>query len=770
MANSSQVKTEQMLKYMMEEAFRAFHRRLLVVYGEASDEMLAYIIWRHYTLSENGHSHVLYVGDSDGVESYKRLIERLSQTYPIEVIKWHSYDETHKIMGTTNDLLVLDMSRGARPNDIGRLIETVRGGGLILLYNLPLEANRPWNTSLHKKLAAPPYSPKDLKTRFEKYFIKKVLEDPAVWVLKNWDIMKGELLNPPNFVREKLTTPKGGKIPSKILKMAVTREQLETLRHMGLLTRGEKTIIVITSNRGRGKSALLGLAAAALIFLGAKRIIVTAPACEEAQTLFRMAEKALLAVGEGVKREHAENVVAKLTCRRGTVEFISPYHTLSENADVILVDEAGGIPVSLLFRIAEKFNKAVFVSTVHGYEGAGRGFTLRFMKAIEKLENMKLHRFELKEPVRYAPGDPVEKWLYDTLLLNAEPAELGGEETRMEECIYREPDLDLWFERDEEHLRQFIGIYVLAHYRNRPDDLLILGDAPHHSARALFSRSGKVLVAMQIDEEGRMSDELIHEVLKGIPPSGNLIPSCIVKYYPDQAAFSKLKGLRVVRIATHPELIGKGYGSHALKKLLEEAAAENLAWVGASFGADEMLLDFWIKNGFIPIHISPMRNMVSGEFSVIVVKAISEEAERLLREIHKEFKLRLIEALPDTYFSLEPAVAVRLLRKQPWDYRDKLILTPSQMGRLLQYAQGSLAYEGACDAVKKLLKFHFMNSGASRMDLDMEAEAKLVTRGLQARSWRHTAQIFKNKPQSLKSEFRSYVARMVEYYSLPADL
>lgn len=763
--SADRIKVEQMLRYLMEEASRALHRRLLVVSGNSSEEMLAYIIWRHYTLS-GGHNRVLYVGYEDSQDAYKSLLDRLKEVYPVDSIKWYSYEDTHKIMGTTNDFLILDMRSGARPNDIGRLVETVRGGGLIVLYNLSLEVDKPWSTSLHRKLVVPPYSEKDLKARFEKRFIRKLLGDPAVWVIKDWDIVKGELLNPPETIREKPIPPKGGKIPAKILGLAITSEQMDMLRRMDVLVDKSKSIVVITSNRGRGKSALLGLTAASLIFLGAKRIIITAPACEEVQTLMRMADKALSVIGEKVRRDYLGDLILKLSCKRGSIEFIPPYRTLSESADAILVDEAGGIPVPLLFRIAEKFQKAVFVSTVHGYEGAGRGFTLRFLKAIEMLENVKIYKFELKEPIRYAPDDPVERWLYDALLLNAEPAELKNEQITVEECTYSKPDLDLWFEKDEEHLRQFIGIYVLAHYRNRPDDLLILGDAPHHSARALLSKSGKVLVAMQVDEEGEMSDDLINEVLTGIPPSGNLIPSCIVKYYPHEVSFSKLKGLRVVRIATHPDLIGKGFGSFMLKKLCEEAASMGFDWVGASFGADEKLLSFWIKNGFIPTHISPMRNIVSGEFSVIVIKPITSEAQSFIREIHEEFKTRLIEALPDTYFNLDPIVAAQLLRKQSWDYVSQLTMTSSQKGRLMQYVKGTLAYEGVCDAIKQLLKHHFLNSGNYRIDLDITVEAKLIARCLQSRSWSHVTQTFKGQSQGLKSELRSYIAKIVEHYGI----
>ncbi|MEM4700945.1 MAG: GNAT family N-acetyltransferase [Candidatus Bathyarchaeia archaeon] len=761
---------ERLLTEMMKEALRAFHRRLLVVYGEDALNVLAYIVSKHQALKGQGEEKVVFVYDEESdtaVSTFEKLTGKLDVLgSSVGNVKRYTYEDTHRIMGTTNDILILDMSKGARPNDLGRLIETVRGGGLAILYNLDLKVEKPWSTSTHKKLVSPPYAESDLKNRFEKLFVRKILEHPCTWILENWKIVKGELLNPPKTVKEKPVPPKRSRIPQPIFRLALTREQMEALEAFELLDIKKKGLIVLISNRGRGKSALLGLGAAALLFMGFERVVVTAPACEEVQTVFEMAERGLSTFGWKVKRERLNDLVYKLTCKGGTLEFIPPYKTISETADAVLVDEAGGIHVSLLFRIAEKFPKTVFASTVHGYEGAGRGFSLRFLRSLEKLEDVKPHIIELKEPIRYAPEDPVEKWLYDALLLNAEPAELEGEQIRLEECRYEKPDLDFWFEKDEAHLRQFVGIYVLAHYRNRPDDLLILGDAPHHSARAVFSSSGKVLVALQIDEEGRMSDELVKQVLTAKPPSGHLIPSCIVKYNPQHVAFSKLRGLRVVRIAVHPELMGRGLGSLALQRLCEEAEREGFDWVGASFGANPELVDFWLKNGFVPVHISPMRNVASGEFSVIVVKPLNDNVQGMVREIHREFKLRLLDALPDTYFNIEPQVAARLLKGQDWTSRETFPLSESQRGRLLQYSEGKLAYEGACDAVKQLLKTHFMSAGEARMGLDVDAEAKLIARCLQARSWGLVARAFKIQSSSLKAEVRSYIAKMATFYNV----
>jgi tRNA(Met) cytidine acetyltransferase len=58
---------------------------------------------------------------------------------------------------------------------------------------------------------------------------------------------------------------------------------------------------------------------------------------------------------------------------------------------------------------------------------------------------------------------------------------------------------------------------------------------------------------------------------------------------PQHREFSRLRGLRVVRIATHPELMRKGFGSLALTKLCEEAVEKGYDWVGASFEANASL-------------------------------------------------------------------------------------------------------------------------------------------------------------------------------------
>jgi len=142
---------------------------------------------------------------------------------------------------------------------------------------------------------------------------------------------------------------------------------------------------------------------------------------------------------------------------------------------------------------------------------------------------------------------------------------------------------------------------MATHYRNTPNDLQLLGDAPAHRLFVLLgssrytedqniahsripsSKSMKssqstpedtnalpdVLVAIQVAFEGSFRSDVFEASLaSGEHTPGDLIPWTLAQQF-CPSDFPKLAGIRIVRIVAHPEVHGMGYGSRALELLVE---------------------------------------------------------------------------------------------------------------------------------------------------------------------------------------------------------
>ena len=88
------------------------------------------------------------------------------------------------------------------------------------------------------------------------------------------------------------------------------------------------------------------------------------------------------------------------------IEFIAPDElalTLQTEPEFsqsawLLVDEAAMIPLPLLQECSQYFQHIVFSTTIHSYEGTGRGFELKFKRKIHRT----FQHFELKQPLTLA--------------------------------------------------------------------------------------------------------------------------------------------------------------------------------------------------------------------------------------------------------------------------------------------------------------------------------------------------------------------------------
>jgi len=673
------------------EAERCNQRRMLVI----ADDRLSCLALLKRILRE--------------IEDKRKIVFTWQKDFNVDA-EIEELKNSERYLGTTYDFLAIDLHHSFIPSDLGKLVNIVRGGGLIVLLTPKFEDWLHSTNFFHQVILTPPFTLGDIKRNFVKWVIKKLWEKDGITIIEDGLIKKMGKMK--CIVQErKVEIPSSFRFPRSIYELTKTQDQIRVLQMAESL--GNRGVMVITADRGRGKSSVLGMIAG--VYAGKFRNIgVTAPDLNNLTEFFKFVERTLEIKGK--KFEHRRG---KIKGRNFKIEFVEASQINPKKYDLLIVDEAAGIPVPLLLSFL-RARRVIYSTTTHGYEGTGRSFSIRFLSELRRRKR-ELISLEMNEPIRYSKDDPVECWIFDTLLLNAEPPLL--EDFKLKSLKYRKYDTGELLE-DEKKLREYYGIFVLAHYRNNPNDFGILCDAPNHEIRTL-EYDNHVVCSVQLAREGNLQgyeDDLYF----GTTPPGNIVPDVIIKHY-RKKDFSKYRGYRIVRIATHPNFMDRGIGS----RMLEELKKEDVDWLGSSFGATARLLRFWIRNGFYPIHISPKINESTGEYSVIVLYPRREELKKDFEEIRRRFGKKLVHSLSEIHRNLDLEIARVLLSDLPRD--EELVLDDTDWKRLIAYCWGPGNYEVTVDVIYKIAsKYFFLRE---RPELNEEQEKILIGKVLQHRHW-----------------------------------
>lgn len=553
------------------------------------------------------------------------------------------------LLGRDLELLIVDSWSGFDPDGFGAATGALRGGGVLILLTPP-PADWLQRPDPHAdRIAVWPFTPAQMHQRFLMRLIQVLDSDPAIW---RCDQVQADPL-PASLALT--ATPRPAPLVAD-LTQTVTADQAAAVAAILSTARGRaRRPLVLTAHRGRGKSAALGLAAGHLLINGARQLVVTAPRRAAVATLYR----------------HAEAVVrAQLsaTAARHALRFCAPADLLEQAAaaDLVFIDEAAGIPTPLLTAWLEHYPRLIFASTVHGYEGTGRGFEIRFRAALERL-TPHWRALTLTTPIRWAADDPLEQLVSRALLLDAAPASSAAVLAVAEIA----PEL-IWLDRDalladEPTLRELFGLLVLAHYQTRPLDLRMLLDGPE--MRVLVMRcAGRVVATLLVATEGDMHDPALRAaIFRGERrPRGHLLPQTLSAHAGLRDAPS-LRYARVVRLVVHPALTRRGLARRLLVELERTARADGIDLLGASFGATVELLQIWQACGFAPAQMGTRRNAASGEQAVVVLRALSDAGAQLLRHAQQRLAFALPVWLVGPLRTLDPQLAALLIAAVPPD-------------------------------------------------------------------------------------------------------
>ncbi|ONK79120.1 uncharacterized protein A4U43_C01F3140 [Asparagus officinalis] len=743
-------KVDDRIRTLIENGVKLRHRSMFVIVGDKSRDQIVNL---HYMLSKSvvkSRPTVLWcykeklelsshkkkrakqvkkmmqkgLLDPEKVDPFSLFVESGNITYCL-------YKDSERVLGNTFGMCILQDFEALNPNLLARTIETVEGGGLVVLllrslssltnlYTLVMDVHERFRTESHSQPTA----------RFNERFLLSIASCKACVVMDDElnilpisshirNIEPIAVTEDPEGLSERERELKSlkeqfhddfpvGPLIGKCCTMDQGKAVITFLD--AVLDKTLRSTVALIAARGRGKSAALGLAVAGAVAAGYSNIFVTAPSPENLKTLFEFVCKGLNSLEY---KEHLQYDLVRSTDpefkkaivqiniykqHRQTIQYLRPHdHGKLSQVELLVIDEAAAIPLPVVKSLLGPY--LVFLSsTVNGYEGTGRSLSLKLLQQLETQSQISAQspegphsgrlfkKIELNESIRYASGDPIESWLNGLLCLDV--ASYIPNISRLphpSECDLYYVNRDTLFSYHKESeifLQRMMALYVASHYKNSPNDLQLMADAPSHHLFVLLGPVDEsknhlpdILCVIQVCLEGQISRKsAIKSLSEGRQPSGDQIPWKFCQQFQD-AVFPSLSGVRIVRIAVHPSALRLGYGSTAVELLtryyegqmadfteedaeaieepevkvteaaekvslleekimpkanlppllvhLRERRPEKLHYIGVSFGLTRELFRFWRKHNFVPFYIGQVPNNVTGEHSCMVLRQLN---------------------------------------------------------------------------------------------------------------------------------------------------
>ncbi|KAA0714877.1 RNA cytidine acetyltransferase [Triplophysa tibetana] len=809
-------KVDNRIRVQIENGVALQHRSMFVIVGDRGRDQVVIL---HHMLSKatvRARPSVLWcykkeLSFSSNRKKRMRQLQKkiktgtlnLKQDDPFELfvaatnIRYCYYNETHKILGNTYGMCVLQDFEALNPNLLARTIETVEGGGIVVillrsvnslkqLYTMSMDVHSRYRTEAHQ----------DVVGRFNERFILSLASCKTCVVIDDQLNILPISSHNTNIKPVPPKTRDDGLSPRE-QELKDLKESLHDTQPVGVLVDSCKTMdqakavlkfieaisektlrstVALTAARGRGKSAALGLAIAGAVAFGYSNIFVTSPSPDNLHTLFEFIFKGFDALQyqehldyeiiQSLNPEFNKAVVRVNIFKehRQTIQYIHPADAMKlGQAELLVIDEAAAIPLPLVKNLLGPY--LVFMaSTINGYEGTGRSLSLKLIQQLRQqsadsqqnlsAENRNtstarlaaarsLHEVSLHESIRYGAGDHVEKWLNELLCLDclSVPRIISGCPLPQTcELYYVNRDtLFCYHKASEAFLQRLMALYVASHYKNSPNDLQMLSDAPAHHLFCLLppvpptqNALPEVLAVVQVCLEGEISRQsILNSLSRGRKAAGDLIPWTVSEQFQD-SEFGGLSGARIVRIAVNPDYQGMGYGSRALQLLqryyegqfplldeteqttantitslsseavslleevvtprkdlpplllkLNERRAEKLDYLGVSYGLTPQLLKFWKKAGFIPVYLRQTQNDLTGEHSCIMLKELNAEdsvdSGQWLSAFWKDFRRRFLSLLSFQFSKFSPTLALNILQNRNAKDDSSSVLTSAEL-------------------------------------------------------------------------------------------
>nr|CAB3464343.1 unnamed protein product [Digitaria exilis] len=800
-------KVDERIRTLIENGVRQRQRSMFVIVGDKSRDQIVNL---NYMLSKSrvkSRPSVLWCyRDKLEISSHKKKrakqIKKLMQrglmdpekADPFSLfletsdITYCLYRDSERVLGNTFGMCILQDFEALTPNLLARTIETVEGGGLIILllrslssltslYTMVMDVHERFRTESHTQAAA----------RFNERFLLSIASCKACVVMDD-ELNILPISSHMKFIPPVTNNEDSEGLSKRERELKDIKDQLREDFPVGpliakcctldqgnavinfldsILDKSLRNTVALLAARGRGKSAALGLAIAGAIAAGYSNIFVTAPSPENLKTLFDFVCKGINALEykehlhyDVVKSSDPELKKATIQINvykqhRQTIQYLKPHdHGKLSQVELLVIDEAAAIPLPIVKSMLGPY--LVFLSsTVNGYEGTGRSLSLKLLQQLESQSHSSAQsngsnssrlfkKIELNESIRYASGDPIETWLNDLLCLDlANSIPNISRLPHPKECDLYYVNRDTLFSYHKESeifLQRMMALYVASHYKNSPNDLQLMADAPAHH---LFVLLGPV------DESKNQLPDILCVIQVRIHMLEFVLTYSISKFAPDSSSHWYYEGqmtlfadddeeteepeVKITEAVEKASLLEENIKPRAnlppLLVHLRERRPEKLHYLGVSFGLTQELFRFWRKHNFYPFYVGQISSAVTGEHTCMVLKPLNSDDIEVsesnkcgfLDPFYQDFRQRFRRLLGTSFRHLNFKLAMSVLASkidysnhEPSDYdsnaSSKLlrdVLSPHDMKRLEAYSNNLVDYHLILDLVPILAHQYF---------------------------------------------------------------
>ena len=580
------------------------HRQLIVLCGD--------LTWRHNLLKQFESSSALWFGESSLLPEYQtaqKLQNHLGQEIPGAIFCAES---------------------GIDADALGVAAGMIQAGGILWLLIPPIDDWLNQANPANQRFMSHPYTYQQAWYQFNDHLYRH-LKSHGVWIMQNQPLSLNlnheQTLNHPHID-------------------GLSHDQQQALVAIEQAAFGHrKRPLIIEADRGRGKTTLLGEAAARLLQQGKQHIVISSARFAQCELAFKRAAQIL-----GV--DYAKS---GLQTTNQTLSFKAPddlIHNTSD-IDVLMLDEAAHMPLPVLEQLVHLYPRVIMATTQHGYEGSGRGFSLKFKPFLSRCFPG-WHLTRLSQPIRWHANDPLEKAINQTLLLDTELHDIADDSKLASQPLTLKFQTCLPSQLSSDELAQTFSLLVDAHYQTSPADLQHWLSAPGLQLQLAYWKTDthtSALVGVLLTcSEGH---------LPAIDPSrrvkGHLVPQ-LLRRFSAQDDLLNQPSERAMRLAVHPQVQGLGVGRQLIQQWQQNTQAD---WLSVSFGVTQELYLFWRKQGFKSAHLGAKRDKASGTHNLVML--YSRHANALLQNCQQLFQTQLPHNLIEHFHSLPESLIWHLL-------------------------------------------------------------------------------------------------------------